>query len=40
MLLGRATLYRDRIEGNPEVPAMTVIAAASRNLQGSHADGT
>jgi multicomponent K+:H+ antiporter subunit G len=40
MLLGRATLYRDRIEGNPEVPAMTAVAAASRNPQGSHADGT
>jgi multicomponent K+:H+ antiporter subunit G len=40
MLLGRATLYRDRTEGNPDVPAPTPAAAASGTPQGSQADAT
>ena len=40
MLLGRATLYRDRTEGNPEVPARNVAAHTSDSPTGSQADVT
>jgi multicomponent K+:H+ antiporter subunit G len=40
MLLGRATLYRDRTEGNPEVPAKDPVRNAPAGPDGSQANAT
>src|SRR5690606_37788584 len=39
MLLGRATIYRDRTEGNPEGPALSAAGAPDRAKEGQ-ADAT